>query len=168
MDFTPSFVARAAIDQMFKSLRIQLDKAEAHAKSVGVDESVYLNWRLAPDMFNMTRQVQIACDIAGRGLARLAGGEIPSWEDKETTFAALRARVESVHEFIKGLDAAAIDANPDGDITVPMRDQPMTMKRHQFLMQFILPNVYFHTATAYANLRVCGAPLGKADFLARS
>jgi hypothetical protein len=167
MAFTQSSIAFAAIDQMFRALNLMLDKAADHAKSVGVDDAVYTNWRLAPDMFPMARQVQVACDIAVRGLTRLAGGEPPSFPDSETTFAELKARVAKAHAHIKDLDKAKIDADPDADITVPMRDQSMTLKRRQFLQNFILPNVYFHTTAAYLNLRNAGAPLGKADFLAR-
>jgi hypothetical protein len=167
MQYTASSVAHASIDQMFHALQGMLDKAAHHAKSTGVEDAVYTGWRLAPDMFTMARQIQIACDIAVRGLTRLSGGEPPSFPDTETTFAQLKERVSKAHAHIKDLDRANIDANPDGDITVPMRDQPMTMKRHQFLMNFILPNVYFHTTAAYLNLRNAGVPLGKSDFLAR-
>ena len=168
MQFTPSFVARAAVAQMYAAMRTILDKGGAHAKATGVDEQVLLSWRLAPDMFTMARQIQIATDISARGLARLAGVEPPTFPDVETTFDGLKARVARAEAFIRDLDDAAIDASPDADITVPMRAEQMTMKRHQFLMGFVLPNLYFHVTAAYANLRACGAPLGKADFLARS
>lgn len=168
MQLTPSAVAFAEIDQMFRALNIILDKAAAHAKSAGVDDAVYTSWRLAPDMFSMARQVQIACDIAVRGLTRLSGAEPPSFPDTETTFAQLKERVAKAHAHIKDLDKAKIDAAPDADITVPMRDQPITLKRHQFLLNWVLPNVYFHVTAAYLNLRNAGVPLGKAEFLARS
>ena len=168
MNYTTSSIAFAAIDQMVKGLTGSLDKAAAHAKASGVDETVYTSWRLAPDMFTMARQVQIACDIAVRGLTRLSGAEPPSFPDTETTFAELKERIARAHAHLKSLDRAKIDADPDGDITVPMRDSSMTFKRHQFLAHFVLPNVYFHAAAAYLNLRNAGVPLGKADFLARS
>ncbi len=167
MQFTASSIAHVSIDQMFRALQMMLDKAQAHAKSTGVEDAVYTGWRLAPDMFTMARQVQIACDIAVRGLTRLSGGEPPSFPDNETTFAQLKDRVSKAHAHIKDLDRARIDASPDADITVPMRDQAMTMKRHQFLQNFVLPNVYFHVTAAYLNLRNAGVPLGKSDFLAR-
>jgi uncharacterized protein len=167
MQYTTSTIAFAAIDQMFRALGGMLDKAAAHAKTTGVDDSVYTNWRLAPDMFTMARQVQIACDIPVRGLTRLAGAEPPSFPDTETTFAQLKERVAKAHAHIKDLDRAKIDANPEGDITVPMRDSAMTLKRHQFLQNFILPNVYFHVTAAYLNLRNAGVPIGKSDYLAR-
>ena len=167
MIYTTSSIAFAAIDQMFKGMTLSLDKAAAHAKATGVEETVYTSWRLAPDMFTMARQVQIACDIAVRGLTRLAGSEPPTFEDTEKTFDELKARIAKAHAYIKDLDRAKIDADPDADITVPMRDQKMTFKRHQFLAHFILPNVYFHATATYLNLRNAGAPLGKMDFLAR-
>lgn len=167
MQYTTSSIAFAAIDQLFKGMTGALDKAAAHAKSAGVDETVYTSWRLAPDMFTMARQVQIACDIAVRGLTRLSGAEPPSFQDTEKTFAELKERVAKAHAHIKDLDRAKIDADPDADITVPMRDAPMTFKRHQFLAHFVLPNVYFHATAAYLNLRNAGVPLGKMDFLAR-
>ncbi|NWG91747.1 MAG: DUF1993 domain-containing protein [Parvularculaceae bacterium] len=167
MQFTPSSVAFAEVDQMFRALNAILDKAAAHAKSANVDDAVYTGWRLAPDMFTMARQVQIACDIAVRGFTRLAGAEPPSFPDVETTFAQLKERVSKAHAHIKDVDRAKIDANPDADITVPMRDQSLTMKRHQYLLNWVLPNVYFHVTAAYLNLRNAGVPLGKADFLAR-
>lgn len=168
MRYTTSSIAYAAIDQMFKGLTLSLDKAAAHAKASGVDETVYTSWRLAPDMFTMARQVQIACDIAVRGLTRLSGAEPPSFPDTETTFAELKERIAKAQAHVKSLDVAKIDADPDADITVPMRDTTMTFKRHQFLAHFILPNVYFHVTAAYLNLRNAGVPLGKGDFLARS
>lgn len=168
MSFGPSHVALSSLEQMFRALEIILDKAAAHGRSVNVDDGVYLNWRLAPDMFTMARQVQISCDIAVRGATRLAGAEIPSFPDNETNFAELKERVAKARRHVMGLDAAAIDKHPDGDITVPMRDTHMTMKRGEFLLGFVLPNVHFHVAAAYLNLRNAGVPLGKADFLARA
>jgi hypothetical protein len=168
MPFGPSHVTRISLDQMFSALEIILDKAAAHGSAVNVEDSVYLNWRLAPDMFTMARQVQIACDIAVRGATRLAAAEIPSFPDNETNFAELKDRVAKARRHISGLDAAAIDKNPEGDITVPMRDTQMTMRRDQFLLGFVLPNVHFHVTAAYLNLRNAGVPLGKADFLARA
>jgi hypothetical protein len=167
MSQTTSSIAFAALNQMFAALTGILDKSAAYAKAKGVEESVLLNWRLAPDMFTMSRQIQIACDIPVRGLARLAGAELPSFPDTEASFEQLRQRVAKAHAFVKDLDKAKIDASPDSDITFPVGQETMTMKRRDYLMNFILPNLYFHATTAYANLRACGVPLGKGDFLAR-
>ena len=167
MQYTTSSIALAAIAQMFKGMTGALDKASAHAKAANVDDTVYTSWRLAPDMFTMARQVQIACDIPVRGLTRLAGAEPPSFPDTEKTLAELKERIAKAHAHIKSLDRAKIDADPDSDITIPVAGAPMTFKRHQFLQHFVLPNLYFHAAAAYLNLRNAGVPLGKADFLAR-
>lgn len=167
MNYTSSSIAFAALDQMFKGMTNSLDKAAAHAKAAGVEDAVYTSWRLAPDMFTMARQVQIACDITVRGLTRLAGAEPPTFPDTETTFAQLKERIAKAQAHLKDLDKAKIDADPDAEITVPMRDQSMTMKRRQFLLNWVLPNAYFHVTAAYLNLRNAGVPLGKADFLAR-
>lgn len=168
MTYTTSSIAFAAFDQMFDGMTIALDKAATQAKATGVDDTVFTSWRLAPDMFTMARQVQIACDIAVRGMNRLAGNEPPSFPDTEKTFAELKERIAKARAAIRSLDATKIDANPDADITVPMRDQSMTMKRRQFLLNFVMPNVYFHATAAYLNLRNAGVPLGKMDFMARS
>ncbi|MFZ5618977.1 MAG: DUF1993 domain-containing protein [Pseudomonadota bacterium] len=167
MTYTTSSIAFAGIDQMFHALNGILDKAAAHAKTAGVEETVYTTWRLAPDMFAMAKQVQIATEIAARGLTRLSGAEPPSYPDTETTFAQLKERIAKAHAHIKDLDKAKIDSDPDGDITFPLGQEKMTMKRRQYLMNFVLPNVYFHTTAAYLNLRNAGVPLGKSDFLAR-
>jgi hypothetical protein len=167
MSYTTSSIATATLAQMFTGLSGVLDKGAEYAKAKGVEESVLVNWRLAPDMFPMSRQVQIACDIPARGFARLAGADLPSFPDTETTLEQLRQRVAKAHAFIKDLDKAKIDANPEGDISFPVGQETMTMKRRDYLLNFILPNLYFHVTMAYANLRACGVPLGKSDFLAR-
>lgn len=167
MSLSHSVVAHATLAQMFTALGGVLDKGAAYAKSKNIDEAILVNWRLAPDMFPLSRQVQIACDICARGFARLAGAEVPSFPDTETTLEQLRQRVSKAHAFIKDLDKTKIDADPEKAITFPVGPETMTMKRRDYLLNFILPNLYFHVTVSYAILRACGAPLGKADFLAR-
>lgn len=168
MSLTHSAIAHATLTQMFAGLSGVLDKGAAYAKAKNIDESVLVNWRLAPDMFPMSRQVQIACDISARGYARLAGlTEMPSFPDTETTLEQLRQRVSKAQAYIKDLDKAKIDADSDKTITFPVGQETMTMKRGDYLTTFILPNLYFHVTMAYANLRACGVPLGKGDYLAR-
>lgn len=167
LSLTHSRTAEAAVSQMFAALDGVLEKAAANAAARNIDEAVFLNWRLAPDMFPMSRQVQIACDITTRGLARLAGAALPSTTDEEKSFSELRARLAAAGAFMKALDREKIDADPDADITFPIGSESMTMKRRDYLLNFILPNLYFHVTAAYAILRACGVPLGKADFLAR-
>ncbi len=167
MTLALSGIAHATIQQMVSALAGILEKGAQFARTKSIDEAVLLGWRLEPDMFPMSRQVQIACDITVRGLARLAGAELPTFPDTETSFDQLKARVAKAHAFIRDLDRAKIDASPDADITFPVGQEQMTMKRRDYLFNFILPNLYFHVTTAYANLRACGVPLGKGDFLAR-
>lgn len=161
-----SSVARIAVDQMYAGLNGVLLKGAAAAKDKGVDESVYLNWRLAPDMFPLTAQVQLATEISGRGLSRLAGVEVPSFPHVEKTFDELRARIATVHAHIKGLPTAPMDADPDQEITVPMGKEARTFTRINFLQHFILPNLYFHTTATYLILRHLGVTIGKLDFMA--
>jgi hypothetical protein len=167
MSLSASVTVHAVLAQMFSGLNSVLEKGAQYAKSKNIDESVLVNWRLTPDMFPMSRQVQIATDIPARGLARLAGADLPSFPDTEKAIEELRARVAKSHAFIKDLDRAKIDANPEGDVTFPVGPDTMTMKRQQYVLTFILPNLYFHVTMAYANLRACGVPIGKGDFLAR-
>ncbi|MFQ5564372.1 MAG: DUF1993 family protein [Parvularculaceae bacterium] len=168
MSLTFSAVAQSTIGQMFTALDGILAKAAEHAEADKIEESALLDARLYPDMFPMSRQVQIACDIAARGLSRLAGVEPPSFPDEEKTFEELRARIKKTKTVIDDLPAEAIDADPDKDITFPVGPETMTLKRQAFLLNFVLPNVYFHVTTTYDLLRHCGVALGKRDFLAVS
>lgn len=167
MAFTASSLAQTSFAQMFAGLNLVLDKGAAHAKARNIEESVLLGWRLHPDMFPMSRQVQITCDVIMRGYARLAGAEIPSMPDTEMTFGELKARIAKVQDFVKSLDAMAIDARPDGEVTFPAGGESVTMTRAQYLANWIIPNAYFHTTATYAVLRNAGVALGKGDYLAR-
>lgn len=143
-----------------------LDKAEAFAAAKKIDPSVLLNWRLAPDMFALTRQVQIATDQAKYGSARLAGVEAPRYEDDETTVEQLKARLAKTIAYIKTLDLEQIDASAEREITFPRgRNSMGHMKGADYLVYFVLPNFHFHVTTAYAILRRCGLEIGKRDFL---
>ncbi|PQA86507.1 DUF1993 domain-containing protein [Hyphococcus luteus] len=165
MTFPISQIAETALGQMFGGLERALKKGAAHAEANKVEESVYLDWRLAPDMFPMKRQVQIATELPARGLARLAGAPLPSFDDKEENFAALLARIDKARDFIKDLDMQAVDRNPDANITVPMGPQEMTFARSAYFLTFVLPNLYFHITAAYLNLRNMGVDVGKLDYM---
>jgi hypothetical protein len=142
-----------------------LDKAAAYAAAKKVDPAVLLGWRLAPDMFALARQVQVACDQAKNGAARLAGAEPPKFEDTETSLDQLKQRIARTVTYIKTLDAKAIDASADSEITFPLGPTKGQMKGGDFLNHFVLPNFYFHLTAAYAIVRHCGVELGKRDFL---
>jgi hypothetical protein len=143
-----------------------LDKAEAHAAAKSIDPTVLLDMRLFPDMFAFTRQVQIVCDQAKNGSARLAGIDPPRYEDTEKTIAELRARVAKTLAFVKTIDAQKIDQSADREITFPLGpNKKGHMKGADYLHHFVLPNFYFHLTTAYDILRHCGVEIGKRDFL---
>jgi hypothetical protein len=166
MSFSMSKAALPVIEISFNALSAILDKADAFAAAKKIDPSVLLNTRLAPDMFSLTRQVQVASDLAKNGAARLAGVEPPRYEDKETTIAELKARLAKTVTFIKSLDAKKIDAASDREITFPLGpNNKGEMKGDDYLNHFVLPNVYFHLTAAYSILRHCGVEIGKQDFL---
>ena len=126
-----------------------------------------LGWRLAPDMFALARQVQVACDQAKNGTARLAGVEPPKFEDNETTLDQLKERIAKTVAFLKTLDAKAIDASADREITFPLGPSKGQMKGGDYLNHFVLPNFYFHLTAAYAIVRHCGVRGRQARFPGR-
>ena len=142
-----------------------LDKAEAHAVAKKFDAGVYLGTRLAPDMLPLTKQIQIACDGAKFGVARLAGVEAPKFDDTEASIDELRERIRKTISFVQSASAAQIDGTEDKDVVIPRRDGSMTLKGEAYLTTFAMPNFYFHITTAYALLRHNGVELGKMDFL---
>ncbi len=166
MSFSMSQACLPAIEIGFSALSAVLDKAGQFAAAKKIDPAVLLNSRLAPDMFSLTRQVQVASDLAKIGTARLAGVEPPRYEDKEATIDELKARLAKTVAFIKTLDTKSIDAAADREITFPLGPTNKgQMKGDDYLNHFILPNVYFHLTAAYAILRHCGVEIGKQDFL---
>jgi hypothetical protein len=143
-----------------------LEKGEAHATAKKIDPSVLLASRLAPDMFPLTRQVQVACDIAKNSVSRLAGLEPPRFEDNETSFEQLRARIARTVAFMKGLPAKDFENSEGRDIKVPAGpDRTFEFKGLPFLQTWAIPHVFFHVATAYNILRHNGVELGKADYI---
>lgn len=142
-----------------------LAKGAEYAAARKIDPSVLVNARLYPDMFPLSRQVQIATDHARGAPARLAGLERPAYPDNETTFDELEARIANTIAFIGTLKAEQIDGSEGRDISVPIRDKNMTFKGQPYLLGFAIPNFYFHTVTAYAILRHSGVELGKPDFI---
>jgi uncharacterized protein len=142
-----------------------LDKGAAHAAAKKVEPSVLLAWRLAPDMFALTRQIQVATDQAKNGLSRLAGVEPPKYEDFETTVEALKERLIKTVAYIKTLDPKAIDGSAERDITFPLGPKTGQMKGADYLSHFVLPNFYFHVSASYSIMRSFGVDLGKRDFL---
>lgn len=158
----PAFV------QMLTALSKVLDKAADFAAAKKIDPSVLLNARLAPDMFPLLRQVQIAADFAKGPMARLAGQEVPKYDDSETTIDALKARIAKTLAFVQSFGAAQIDGSENREIALTVGGQPLTLTGQNYLVNFALPNFYFHVTTAYAILRHNGVEIGKKDYMGRA
>ena len=142
-----------------------LEKGAKYAETKKIDPSVLINSRLFPDMFPLSRQIQIASDIAKRGVAQLAGMEAPQFEDTETTFPELIDRIQKTISYLDTFKPEQIDGSEEKTITLKMRDNTLSFQGMPFLLYFVLPNVYFHVTTAYDILRHCGVEVGKQDFL---
>jgi hypothetical protein len=151
--------------QTLNSLSAILGKAEAYAAERKIDPTVLLNYRLAPDMFPLSRQVQIATDQAKGCCARLAGREVPRYADDEVSFADLRARIARTVEFVQSFRPEDIDGSEEREIAFTAGGQPLRFTGQQYLVGFVLPNLYFHATATYAILRHCGLSIGKRDFL---
>lgn len=165
MPFSMSKASLPAFEIALSALSAVLDKAESYASAKKFDSGVLVNARLAPDMFALARQVQVACDQAKNGSARLAGVEPPKFEDNETTIAQLKERIAKTLAFLKTLDSKAMDASADRAITFPLGPKKGEMKGEDYLNHFVLPNFYFHCTAAYAILRHNGLDIGKRDFM---
>jgi hypothetical protein len=155
----------ATFKRMLPALAALLEKAEAHAAARKIDSDALLGARLFPDMFSFARQVQLTCDFAKNCCARLSGIEAPKHEDKEKSFAELKARVAATLAFIEGLNAKDIDGTEKKDITLKIAGKDTQMTGRDYLLFFALPNFYFHATTAYDLLRHNGVEVGKRDFL---
>ncbi|MEP6896903.1 MAG: DUF1993 domain-containing protein [Rhodanobacter sp.] len=142
-----------------------LKKGEEHAKSKEVSGEVLLQTRLIPDMLPLVKQVQIACDMATRGTARLAGAEPQSFEDNETTFEQVYSRIERAIEYIKTFKPEQIDGSEAREIVLKMRTGEMKFDGQTYLLHFIIPNLFFHCTTTYNILREAGTGIGKMDFI---
>jgi len=150
---------------ILKNLSAVISKAEAHCEAKKIDPSVFLTSRLYPDMLPFTAQVQIATDNAKGAAARLAGVEIPKFEDNEKTFPELQARLDKTIAFLDTLTEAQFAGAEDRDIVLQQRSGTLEFKGATYLLQFANPNVYFHVTTAYALLRHGGVEIGKKDYL---
>jgi hypothetical protein len=150
----------------FSAMLVWLDKAQAHAEARKFDPNNYLTLRLAPDMLPFTRQIQIATDGVKGCMARLAGQEVPKWDDTEATLDDLRARIRKAIAYVESFSAAQIDGTEDKEIVLPMRSgDPLRFTGEGYLKHFVLPNLYFHASMTYALLRQAGVEIGKRDFL---
>ena len=166
MPLTTSILLKSTSQQMLGCLAGILQKGAEHANNAKIEESIFVGARLFPDMFPLSRQVQIACDQLTRAAARLQGVDLPSFPDVETSFAQLIERCHKANAYVQAADSAKIDARTDTNITVPVGGgQEMTLTCGAFLTSFCLPNLYFHASMTYGLLRHNGVALGKRDFL---
>ena len=154
--------------QALGNLSALLEKGLAHARQRKFEPAVLLNARLAPDMFPLTRQVQIACDIAKNSVARLAAQEPPRFADNETSFEELHARIARTIDYLKSLPASALADTETRDIKFTAGERTLEFKGLEFLQHWAIPNLFFHATAAYAILRHNGVELGKRDFLGGS
>lgn len=143
-----------------------LDKAQAHADARRFDASAYLTLKHAPDMLAFPRQIQIASDGVKACVARLAGIDVPSWEDKEASLAELKARIQKTIDYVQSVPAEQVNAGAGREVAVPRRaGEPLRMAADDFVRFYVLPNFFFHATTAYTLLRAAGVELGKKDYL---
>jgi hypothetical protein len=142
-----------------------LDKGAAFAEARKIDPSVLVTARLAPDMFPLSRQVQIATDMVKGAAARLAGAEIPSYADTEASFADLKARIAKTVAFLDGFKAGQIDGSETRSVSLKVRGRDTSFRGQDYLLTFVYPNLFFHISIAYAILRHNGVELGKMDYL---
>ena len=155
------------ITNMLNNLGAILDKAQAHVDAKKLDAAALTNARLFPDMLAMNRQVHIATDTAKGVVARLAGVEIPAYEDNEVSFADLKARVDKTVAFVQSFSPEQIDGTEDKTIVTKRGDKETHYTGMQFLLGHAMPNVYFHVTTAYNILRHNGVEIGKRDYLGK-
>ncbi len=152
--------------QILGSLSGLLSKAETHCQTKNIEPDVLLNARLYPDMFPLSKQIQLVCDFAAKGCARLTHSEVPSTPDTEKTFEELRQRLASTMDYLKSFKPAQFDGADAKDVTFPVGpSNSLTLKGQQFASGFAFPNFYFHAATAHGILRHNGVDIGKRDFL---
>jgi uncharacterized protein len=153
--------------QMLGTLSIVLKKTEAHAAEHQLDIADILKDSLIEDMLPMTRQVQIACDHAKAAMARISGQENPKYEDSEVSVADLQARIAKTVAFVKSFKSSDLDGQEERPITIKIPNNEMVFPAQTYLVNYALPNFYFHTSMAYAIARKNGVPIGKGHFMGR-
>jgi uncharacterized protein len=158
-------LAHTSTTRGLRALDGLLDKAVAFAEAKKIDPTVLLNARLAPDMFPLLRQVQIACDFGKGPMARLSGTENPRFEDTETSFPELKARIAKTLEFIASVPESAFAGAEDREITTQAGPQTLQFQGLNYLVGYVLPNLNFHLSMAYAILRHNGVEIGKRDYI---
>jgi hypothetical protein len=151
--------------QILNSLHNILDKAEAHAADKKIDPAALLQFRLFPDMLPFTRQIQIACDFAKGAAARLGGLDVPSYDDKEATFAELKERIQKTLAYIDSVPQDTIEGSETRAITTGSGEKTKHFTGQTYLFHYALPHFFFHATTAYDILRHNGLDVGKKDYI---
>lgn len=154
--------------RVLNNLAAILEKAAAHAEARKIEPAALLNARMYPDMFPLTRQVQLAADTANSGAARLAGAEVPAYENSETSFAELIARIRKTIAQLETIKPEQLDGTEDRTVSWQTRSSSKSMQGLPYLLNHVLPNLFFHATTAYNILRHNGVELGKMDYLGRT
>lgn len=154
---------------MLQSLSAILDKASAFVETKKIDPAVLANARLAPDMFPLTRQVQVACDTLKNAAARLAGKEPKPFQDNEKTLDELKTRIADCIAYVQTLPAEDYDGAETRAVTLPLIDKlVLETDGAHFLTGWAMPHFYFHVVTAYDILRHNGLEIGKRDYLSHA
>ncbi|MFZ5600868.1 MAG: DUF1993 domain-containing protein [Pseudomonadota bacterium] len=154
--------------RMLGNLGRIIDKAQGFAETKRIDTTVLAGYRLAPDMLPFSSQVQIACDTAKGCGGRLAGVDMPKFDDNEKTLPELKQRVLKTIDFLKTLTPEQIDGSEDKQIVLKFPNSTFEFTGMNYVLGFAQPNFYFHCTTAYSILRHCGVEIGKMDYLGQS
>lgn len=165
MSFSMYSASIPAFRQILGSLLSILDKAEAYVEEKKLDPNALLQFRLFPDMLPFTRQIQIAADFAKGAGARLAGADVPSFEDTEKTIGELKLRIQRTLAFLDSLPREAIEGSAQRAITTGSGEKTKHWVGQEYLVHYALPHFYFHATTAYNILRHNGLEIGKKDFI---
>ena len=160
-------VSVPVFSERLRALALVLTKAEANASERKIDLQVFLDARLAPDMLKLTQQVQIATDFAKGASSRLAGREVPRYDDNEASFADLQARIAKTRDYLATFKPAEFEGSEERTVTLKVGGKDVEIKGQKYLLDVAMPNFYFHVTTAYGILRQNGVPLGKGNFLGR-
>ena len=165
MSVTVHQFSLATFETQLNAFSAILDKAAAHAEASKFDAAVYATLRLRPDMLAFPRQVQIFCDAAKNGAARIAGVEAPAFADEENTLDELKARIAKTLAYLATVDRGALEAGAEREITFSVGPTKVKMIGRDYLAHWALPNFFFHVTTAYDLLRYAGVPIGKRDYM---
>ena len=144
-----------------------LEKSLAHAKANDIDPAALVDARLAPDMITLAGQVQRASDASKLAVARISGVTAPSFPDEEKTYDELLARIAKTQAFLATVDRTLVDGQEERQVTIKSREGEAHFTAQRYLLQFALPNFFFHVTTAYDVLRHKGMPIGKLDYLGK-